>query len=118
MTRRAGSGRVLGALMAIAAGVAFAGCIGQVSAHRIGRPVPDAGPSAGAAPDEHPIVRVAPVTNDRDLDGVERAAYVVAAVPAATTEAPPFVCEIMDMDTGSGEETTADGDATLLASGP
>jgi hypothetical protein len=120
MTRRAASGRAFGAIAMIAAGAAVAGCIGQASAHSIGRPVPDGGPVVGAAPDEHPIVRVAPVTGhrDRDLDGVDRAVSLVTAVPAATPEAPPFVCEIMDMDAGSVDAATADGDATLLASGP
>jgi hypothetical protein len=104
MTRRARSGRVLRAIAVFAAGVALAGCIGQVSAHPIGHPAQDAGP----------------VTDDRHLDGVGHAAYLtVVAVPAATEEAPPFVCEIMDMDVGATDGTpAADRTSRLLAAGP
>jgi hypothetical protein len=119
MTRRARSGRALRAIAGFAAGVALAGCIGQVSAHPIGHPALDAGPVAGAAGDHHPVIRVEPVTDDRDLDGVAHAAYLtVVAVPAAS-EAPPFVCEIMDMDVGATDDTpAADRTSRLLATGP
>ena len=100
MTRRAGSGRAFGLIVAMAAGVALAGCIGQVNAHPVDRP--------------------APVAEDRDLDGVGHGAYlVVAAVPTATPEPPPFVCEIMDMDAGATDGTpAADRTSRLLATGP
>jgi hypothetical protein len=109
MTHRAGSRSTFGAIMAIAAGVALAGCIGQVSAHPIGPSAPDAAPIDGAAPAERPGLRVATVTEDRNLDGVDRAAYLVAAEPIATTEAPPFVCQIMDMGAGGADIATTDG---------
>ena len=102
-----------------AAGVALAGCIGQVSAHPIGHPAQDAGPAVGGAGDDHPVVRGAPLADDRHLDGVGHAAYLtVVAVPAAS-EAPPFVCEIMDMDVGATDGTpAADRTSGLLATGP
>jgi hypothetical protein len=120
MTRRARSGGALRAIAVFAAGVALAGCIGQVSAHPIGHPALDAGPVAGAAGDHHPVIRVEPVTDDRDLDGVAHAAYLtVVAVPAATEEAPPFVCEIMDMDVGATDGTpAADRTSRIHATGP
>jgi hypothetical protein len=120
MTGRAGSGRALGAIVAITAAVALAGCIGQVSAHPIGRPAQAAGPVVGAAGHEHVLVSAGPPRDDRDLDGVAHAAYLtVVAVPAATEEAPPFVCEIMDMDSGTTDSTpVADRTSRLPAAGP
>jgi hypothetical protein len=109
MTRRARSRSTFGAIMAITAGVALAGCIGQVSAHPIGHAAPEAAPIDGAAPAERPGLRVATVSDDRNLDGVDRAAYLLVAVPPTTTEAPPFVCEIMDMGAGGGAASNEAG---------
>ena len=123
MTRRARSDRALATILAIEAiaiGFALAGCIGQVSAHPIGHPAQGAGPVAGAVGHEHALVSTAPVRDDRDLDGVAHAAYLtVGAVPAAAEAAPPFVCEIMDMDMGTTDGTpVADRTSRLLALGP
>jgi hypothetical protein len=98
----------------------LAGCIGQVSAHPIGHPAGDPGPVAGAAGDHHAVIRVAPVRDDRDLDGVAHAAYLgVVTVPAATADAPAFVCELMDTDMGATDGTpVADRTSRLLATGP
>ena len=65
-------------------------------------------------------LRIGPIRDDRDLDGFGHAAYLsVVAVPAATEEAPPFVCEIMDMDAGVTDGTpVADRTSRLLAAGP
>ena len=120
MARRARSDRALAtivAIEAIAIGFALAVCIGQVSAHPIVHPVQDAGPVAGAADHQHVLVSTRPTRDDRDLDGVGHAAYlIVVAVPAATEEAPPFVCEIMDMDVGATDGTpAADRTSSLLA---
>jgi hypothetical protein len=123
MTGRARSERALPKILAIEAvaiGIALAACIGQVSAHSIGHPAQDAGSVAGAAGHEHVLVRTGPIRDDRDLDGVGHAAYLgVVAVPAATEEAPPFVCEIMDMDMGATDGAPlADKTSRLLAARP
>jgi hypothetical protein len=109
MARRALSDRALATILAseaIAIGFALAGCIGQVSAHPIGH--------------EHVLSSAGPTRDDRDLDGVARAAYLtVVAVPAAAEAAPPFVCEIMDMDARVTDGTpVADRTSRLLAAGP
>jgi len=100
MTRRARSARIVGAIMAIAAGVALAGCIGQVSAHPIGHAAQDPAPTLATAPAGRPSLRVATASDDRALDGVEYAAYLVTDVLAASSEAAPFVCPIMDRGAG------------------
>jgi hypothetical protein len=123
MTRRLPSDRALAAIVAIEAiaiSIALAGCIGQVSAHPIGPPAQEAGPVAGAAGRAQVPVSTGPLRDDRDLDGVGRAAYlVVVAVRAATDQAPSFVCEIMDMDAGTTDaRPAAERTSRLLAAGP